>query len=64
MIYLTFDSNIWIYLLGNAWKKSNPLDYLEHWIYEEHEKILLPEIIYTEWGNQKFDKNRPYFIQF
>lgn len=60
MIYLTFDSNIWIYLLGNAWKKSNPLDYLEHWIYEEHVKILLPEIIYTEWGNHREKQKEEY----
>ncbi len=60
MIYLTFDSNIWIYLLGNAWKKSNPLDYLEHWINEEHVKILLPEIIYSEWGKHREKQKEEY----
>jgi hypothetical protein len=53
MIYLTFDSNIWIYLLNDSWKENNPLDYLEHWIEEGHITILLPEIILSEW-----DRNR------
>ncbi|WP_028788075.1 PIN domain-containing protein [Terrimonas ferruginea] len=53
MIYLTFDSNIWIYLLDNSWTLSNPLDHLEHWIDEKHIGILVPDIILTEWNNHK-----------
>jgi hypothetical protein len=53
MIYLTFDSNIWIYLLDESWREDNALDYLEHWISEKHVKILLPNLILTEWDNHK-----------
>ncbi len=53
MIYLTFDSNIWVYLLDNSWTASNPLDHLEHWIKEKHVKILVPDIIITEWDKLK-----------
>lgn len=53
MIYVTFDSNIWLNLLDNAWKEENPLDHLEHWIDEGHITILLPEIITTEWNNNR-----------
>lgn len=53
MIYLTFDSNIWIYLLDDSWKESNPLDYLEHWIERGLVTILLPEIIITEWDKHR-----------
>lgn len=53
MIYLVFDSNIWIYLLDESWKEDNPLDYLEHWISENHVRILLPSIVIKEWENHK-----------
>lgn len=53
MQYLTFDSNIWIYLLDDAWKDYNPLDHLEHWIEENQVQILLPEVILTEWERNK-----------
>jgi len=53
MIYLVFDSNIWIYLLDESWKEDNPLDYLEHWISENHVQILLPSIILMEWEKHK-----------
>ena len=53
MIYLTFDSNIWIYFLDNSWKEYSPLDHLEHWIEENHVRILLPEIIIDEWEKHK-----------
>jgi hypothetical protein len=62
MIYLTFDSNIWIYLLDNAWTISNPLDYLEHWLAEKHVEILVPEIISTEWNKHK-DIEKGYRIK-
>jgi hypothetical protein len=57
MLYLTFDSNIWIYLLDDSWKEYNPLDHLEHWIDEQHIKILLPEIISIEWNKHR-DKEK------
>ncbi len=60
MIYLTFDSNIWIYLLDNASKKYNPLDYIEHWIEEGHVQILLPEIIHAEWGKHRESQKSVY----
>ena len=53
MIYLTFDSNIWIYSLDDSWKIENQLDYLELWIEENHIKLLLPEIILQEWKNHR-----------
>lgn len=53
MVYLTFDSNIWIYLLDDSWREDNALDYLEHWISENHIKILLPEVILAEWDKHK-----------
>jgi hypothetical protein len=53
MRYLTFDSNIWIYLLDDAYKEYNPLDHIEHWIDSKQIEILLPQIILTEWENNK-----------
>ncbi len=53
MIYLTFDTNIWVYLLDDSWKDYNPLDTLEHWIGEGLITILLPEIIIEEWERKK-----------
>ena len=53
MHYLTFDSNIWIYSLDESWRIENHLDYLEPWIQDGHVKLLLPEIILTEWTNNK-----------
>ena len=53
MHYLTFDSNIWIYSLDESWRIENQLDYLEPWIQDGHVKLLLPEIILTEWTNNK-----------
>ena len=53
MIYLTFDSNIWIYLLDDSWKDENPLDYLEYWIEQGHITILIPEIVLEEWKKHR-----------
>ncbi len=53
MIYLTFDTNIWVYLLDDSWKDYNPLDTLEHWLDERLVTILLPEIIVDEWERKK-----------
>jgi hypothetical protein len=58
MIYLTFDTNIWIYLLDESWKEDNMLDYLEHWIEEDLVQILLPEIILTEWERHKLKEKK------
>jgi hypothetical protein len=49
MIYLTFDSNIWIYSLDESWQIENQLDYLEPWIQNGEVKLLLPNIIIKEW---------------
>lgn len=49
MIYLTFDSNIWIYSLDESWKIENQLDYLEPWILRGEVKILLPKMVLDEW---------------
>jgi hypothetical protein len=53
MIYITFDTNIWIYLLDDSWKEYNPLDHLEHWLEEGLLELLVPDIIKQEW-----EKNR------
>lgn len=49
MIYLTFDSNIWIYSLDESWQIENQLDYLEPWIQRGEVKLLLPKMIIDEW---------------
>lgn len=56
MIYLTFDSNIWIYSLDDSWKIENHLDYIEPWIEEGQIKLLLPEIILNEWAKHRSDQ--------
>ncbi len=53
MIYLTFDTNIWVYSLDNAWTIENELDYIESWIEQDKIKLLLPEVILTEWKRRK-----------
>ncbi len=53
MIYLTFDTNAFIYSLDDAWKSTNELDYLESWINDGNIKLLLPTIICEEWNNNK-----------
>jgi hypothetical protein len=60
MIYLTFDSNIWIYSLDQSWQIENELDYLEPWIKRGDVKLLLPKIIIDEWKKHEQDqvKNR------
>ncbi len=56
MIYITFDTNIWIYTLSDSWKVNNELDYLEYWIESGQAKILLPEIIKEEWDKHQEDR--------
>ncbi|WP_151198054.1 PIN domain-containing protein [Cellulophaga baltica] len=53
MIYITFDTNIWVYRLSDSWKTENELDYLEYWLESGQVKILLPEIIREEWDKHK-----------
>lgn len=53
MIYLTFDSNIWIYSLDESWQIENQLDYLEPWIQNGEVKLLLPKMIIDEWNKQE-----------
>lgn len=53
MIYLTFDSNIWIYSLDESWQIENQLDHLEHWIQKGEIKLLLPKIIIDEWNKHE-----------
>ena len=53
MIYLTFDTNIWIYSLDESWTIENQLDYLEPWIENSEVKILLPQMIINEWANHE-----------
>jgi hypothetical protein len=49
MIYLTFDSNIWIYCLDESWQIENHLDYLEPWIENGQVRLLLPKMVINEW---------------
>lgn len=49
MVYITFDSNIWIYSLDDSWKIENQMDYLEYWIEQGFIKILLPQMVLDEW---------------
>lgn len=56
MIYITFDTNIWIYTLSDSWKVDNELDYLEYWIESGQVRILLPEIIRNEWDKHQEDR--------
>ncbi|MEO6901764.1 MAG: PIN domain-containing protein [Bacteroidia bacterium] len=53
MIYLTFDSNIWIYSLDESWQIENQLDYLEPWIQRGEVKLLLPKMIIEEWNKHE-----------
>jgi len=69
MIYLTFDSNIWIYSLDESWKIENHLDYLEPWIQSGEVKLLLPKMIIDEWSkhensqvNEREKKLNDFFV--
>ena len=42
MIYLTFDTNIWIYLLDESWQEDNSLDYLEPPFDKDKYKLMFP----------------------
>jgi predicted nucleic acid-binding protein len=56
MCYLAIDTNIWLYLLKEGAESDNPLNALIHWIENQHVKILLPEIIITEWERHRDEK--------
>lgn len=49
MVYVSFDTNIWIYSLDESWKLDNLLDYIEYWQETGVIEIVLPEIIIDEW---------------
>lgn len=51
MIYLIFDTNTLIYLLDESFSEHNPLKLIEYWVEERYIKLLVPEIIFKEWGN-------------
>ena len=53
MIYLTFDTNIWVYSLDDSWTVENELDYLESWIEDGEVKLLLPQVVLDEWKKRK-----------
>lgn len=53
MIYVTLDSNIWIYLLEDSWKVDNNLDFLETWAENQEIKFLIPTIISQEWDRHE-----------
>jgi hypothetical protein len=56
MIYLTFDTNIWIYSLDESWVTENKLDYLEDWIRNGDVKLLLPQIVIDEWNKHEAEE--------
>lgn len=56
MIYVTFDSCIWLNLLKESWEENNSIDAIEFWIEHEDISILLPEIILIEWENNRASK--------
>jgi hypothetical protein len=49
MIYVSFDTNIWIYSLDESWKLDNLLDYIEYWQDNQIIEVVMPEIILDEW---------------
>ena len=56
MIYVTFDSDIWLNLLKESGEENNSIDAIEFWIENEDISILLPEIILVEWANNRASK--------
>ena len=52
MIYLTFDSDIWLNSLKESGEENNFIDSLEYWIENGHVKILLPENVIEEWKSK------------
>lgn len=53
MIYLTFDTNIWLNTFDESWSFDDHMDYLEYWIAQGQVKLLLPELVIKEFKNNK-----------
>lgn len=58
MIYLIFDSDIWLNSLKESGEENNFIDSLEYWIENGFVKILLPEIIIDEWKRNRDNKKQ------
>lgn len=58
MIYLTFDSDIWLNSLKESGEDDNFIDSLEYWIENGHVQILLPENIIEEWKRNRDNKKQ------
>lgn len=58
MIYLTFDSDIWLNSLKESGEENNFIDALEYWIENSHVKILLPENVIDEWKRNRDNKKQ------
>jgi len=58
MIYLTFDSDIWLNSLKESGEDDNFIDSLEYWIENGHVQILLPENIIEEWKRNRDSKKQ------
>ena len=58
MIYLTFDSDIWLNSLKESGEENNFIDSLEYWIENGHVKILLPENVIDEWKRNRDKKKQ------
>lgn len=53
MIYLTFDSNIWVLALDQSWTVDMELEYLNYWVNSGQIKLLLPDVIKHEWKKNR-----------
>ncbi|MHA1737429.1 MAG: PIN domain-containing protein [Candidatus Heimdallarchaeota archaeon] len=58
MIYLTFDSDIWLNSLKESGNENNFIDSLEYWIENGFVKILLPENVINEWKRNRDKKKQ------
>ncbi|HLP96137.1 MAG TPA: PIN domain-containing protein [Saprospiraceae bacterium] len=58
MLYLTFDSDIWLNSLKESGEENNFIDSLEFWIENGHVKILLPENVIDEWKRNRDKKKQ------
>ncbi|MFN8287712.1 MAG: PIN domain-containing protein [Chitinophagales bacterium] len=62
MIYLFFDSDVWLNSLKESGEEDNYIDSLEYWIENGHVKILLPENVIDEWKRNR-DKKKETFLE-
>ena len=58
MLYLTFDSDIWLNSLKESGEENNFIDSLEYWIENGNVKILLPENVVVEWERNRNKKKQ------